>query len=55
MQSAGIDPKVIENIFRKYKKLLPKWAKFIDESFLPEQMKQDYKSLINKKSMQIEL
>ncbi len=55
MQSAGIDAKVIENIFRKYKKLLHKWAKFIDESFLPDPMKQNYKKLIHKKSIQIEL
>lgn len=55
MNSAGIDQKVIENIFNKYKKLLPKWTEFINESFLPEQMKNEYKILINKKSIQIEL
>jgi serine/threonine-protein kinase HipA len=55
MNSAGLDQKVIENIFKKYKKLLPKWAQFIDESFLPKPMKNEYKNLINKKSIQIEL
>jgi serine/threonine-protein kinase HipA len=55
MNSAGIDQKVIENIFKKYKELLPKWIKFIDESFLPLAMKDKYKILINKKSIQIEL
>jgi serine/threonine-protein kinase HipA len=55
MNLAGLDQKVIENIFKKYKKLLPKWTKFIDESFLPEQMKKEYKNLIRKKSIQIEL
>ena len=55
MKGAGLEQKVIENIFKKYKKLLPKWAKFIDESFLPDPMKSEYKTLINQKSIQIEL
>lgn len=55
MKGAGLGQKVIENIFKKYKKLLPKWSKFIDESFLPDPMKNDYKILINQKSIQIEL
>jgi serine/threonine-protein kinase HipA len=54
MTSAGIDKKVIENIFRKYFKLLPKWMKFIDESFLPDAMKEEYKALIIRKSLQIQ-
>lgn len=55
MKGAGIEQKVIENIFKKYKKLLPKWVKQIDESFLPDPMKNQYKSLINQKAIQIEL
>lgn len=55
MNAAGMDQKVIENIFKKYKKLLPKWTKFIDESFLPEPLKNEYKMLIGQKSIQIEL
>jgi serine/threonine-protein kinase HipA len=55
MKGAGLEQKVIENIFKKYKKLLPKWSKFIDESFLPDPMKNEYKILINQKSIQIEL
>jgi serine/threonine-protein kinase HipA len=55
MEGAGIDQKVIENVFKKYKKLLPKWSEFILESFLPEKMKEEYISLIQRKSIQIEL
>src|SRR5690606_31229309 len=55
MSGAGLDPKVIENIFQKYNKLLPKWDKFIDESFLPHAMKNEYKALIKRKSIQIEI
>jgi len=55
MSGAGIDQKVIENIFNKYKKLIPKWAQFINESFLPDKMKDEYISLIERKSIRIEL
>ena len=55
MNIAGLDQKVIENIFKKYTKLLPKWDKFIDESFLTDPMKNEYKTLINRKSIQIGL
>lgn len=55
MKGAGLEQKVIENIFKKYKKLLPVWAKFIDESFLPDPMKIEYQNLIHQKSIQIEL
>lgn len=55
MNNAGIDQKVIENIFKKYKKLIPKWNKAIHESYLPEPMKKKYIDLIKKKSIQIEL
>jgi serine/threonine-protein kinase HipA len=55
MAGAYIDQKVIENIFKKYKKLIPKWNQFIIESFLPEKMKDEYISLIKRKSNQIGL
>ena len=55
MNLAGIHPKVIENIFKKYKRLLPKWSQFIDDSFLPQPMKIEYKNLIHQKSIQIDL
>ena len=55
MKGAGLEPKVIDNIFKKYKKLIPKWNKFIESSFLSDLMKQEYKSLLEKKAEQIEL
>jgi serine/threonine-protein kinase HipA len=55
MKGAGLEPKVIDNIFKKYKKLIPKWKKFIESSFLSDSMKQEYKSLLEKKAEQIEL
>ncbi|WP_226389699.1 HipA domain-containing protein [Penaeicola halotolerans] len=55
MKGAGLDSKVIDNIFKKYKKLIPKWNKFIESSFLNDSMKEEYKSLLDNKAAQIEL
>lgn len=55
MKGAGLDSKVIDNIFKKYNKLIPKWNKFIDSSFLNGSMKEEYKSLLDSKAAQIEL
>jgi len=55
MRGAGLDQKVIENIFKKYKKLIPKWSEFIEGSFLSESMKEAYNLILNHKSEQIEL
>ena len=55
MQTAGINEKVISNIFRKYEKLTPKWKAFIEISFLPEQTKKDYINMIDSKLEQLEM
>jgi serine/threonine-protein kinase HipA len=55
MRGADLDQKVIENIFKKYKKLIPTWSKYIDKSFLHKEMQEEYKSLIHHKSKQIGL
>ena len=54
MEGAELNRKVVENIFRKYKRLLPKWASFIDQSFLSKSMKEEYKDLIKRKAVQLE-
>lgn len=45
-----VDEKVIDNVYEKFKKILPQWYDLIDISFLPEQMKQKYKQLILSRS-----
>lgn len=55
MNGVGMDSKVIENIFKKYKKLIPKYAEFIDTSFLPDKIKTEYIELIKRKAKQIDL
>jgi len=53
MKSAGIEEKVIENIFNRFVKTLPEWHKIIYISFLPENLKSEYHNLIDRKYNQI--
>lgn len=46
MQGAGMDDKVIENVFEKYTTLVPEWHGFMDQSFLPEEAREAYKVLV---------
>ncbi len=50
-----LDTKSVENIFNRFKKVIPQWHEFIDISFLPEFLKKDYKNMIAKKIKKIEL
>lgn len=47
---SGLDSKVIDNLFAKFEKVLPKWMEFIDISFLNDEMKEHYKELIRENS-----
>lgn len=49
MQASGLEDKVIANIFNKFRKAQDKWFKFIDLSFLPDDKKEEYKSIIANK------
>jgi serine/threonine-protein kinase HipA len=49
----NIDTKAIENMFNKFKASLDNWHKFIDISFVPEEMKTEYHELIVKRARQI--
>ena len=49
MQESGLEEKVIENIFRKFLKVKDKWFAFIELSFLPDDMKERYKGIIDEK------
>ncbi len=53
MLKSGIDSKVIENLFRKFEKMFPKWLKFIGNSFLSEEEKKRYTDLVRLKSTQL--
>ena len=49
MQASGLEDKVIKNIFAKFAKAKEKWFEFIDQSFLPDEMKEAFKTIITEK------
>ena len=49
MQASGLEEKVINNIFAKFAKVKDKWFEFIDQSFLPDEMKEAFKVIIAEK------
>lgn len=50
-----MDSKAFDNIFERFKKALPKWHAFVDISFLPDEMKKEYHTMLDRKAEQIEL
>lgn len=46
---SGLEEKIIDNLFAKFEKVAPQWFEFIDISFLPEEMKEQYKLIIQNK------
>ncbi len=55
MTNSGLEPKVMENIFLKFEKLVPIWSEFIETSFLPQNMKEEYKQMTVNKARQVQL
>ena len=49
MQASGLEGKVIENIFSKFLRVRDKWFELINISFLPDEMKEEYKNIIGGK------
>ena len=49
MQASGLEEKVINNIFAKFAKVKDRWFEFIDQSFLPDEMKEAFKAIIAEK------
>lgn len=49
MASSGLEAKIISNIFSKFSKVAPLWSDFIDFSFLNQEMKGQYKAIIQTK------
>lgn len=46
MRDSGMDEKAISNLFNKFSKAIPKWYGLIEESFLPDDMRQAYRAQI---------
>ncbi len=49
MTASGLNEKVIQNMANKFGKAISKWIDLIDKSFLPNDMKREYKRLIIKR------
>lgn len=47
MRESGMEGKSIENLFGRFSKAIPKWHALIEDSFLPDEMKQAYIELIS--------
>jgi len=54
-QHFNMDNKALENIYRRFRQAIPKWHEFVNISFLPEDLKNHYHIMIDKKAKQIEL
>ena len=55
MNRFGLEKKIIDNLFARFEKWIPEWHLLIDQSFIPNEMKQRYHSLIDLKVRQIEI
>lgn len=53
MQLTGINEKAIDNIFKKFSNLIPKWHELINLSFLSEDLKVQYHSIIKERVEQV--
>lgn len=53
MQTAGLGDKVIENILHKFRKSQNVWFAYVDRSFLPQEMKEEYKGIIRDRISQL--
>lgn len=49
MNNCGLEKKIVDNLLSKFIKTTDKWFTFIDTSFLPEGMKEEYKTLLRHK------
>lgn len=55
MLDSGVDKKSITNIFNRFKKAIPQWLSFINDSFLPAEQQTAYRQLIEKMASKAEL
>lgn len=54
MRGSGMDEKSITNLFNRFIKSIPKWHEIIDESFLPDTLKETYHTNIDRMARRIE-
>jgi serine/threonine-protein kinase HipA len=54
-QRAGITDKVLAGLFTKFTRVKPAWHRFIDNSFLPPELRQGYHALLDRRFAQLGL
>lgn len=55
MSGAGIEPRVISNIFKRFTRIFPQWHEWVEVSFLPDELKEAYHEMLDRKARQLEL
>jgi len=55
MLAAGVDARSIERMYEKFARSIPRWNEFIKLSFLPGEMKAEYRQLIYERAMRLEI
>ena len=50
-----LDEKAIENLYQKFSTSIERWMQFIAQSFLPDELKDQYKLLIKEKAAKLNL
>jgi len=53
MNTLNVEEKQQQNIFNKMEKALPKWIELIDKSFLSDDVKEQYKSIIHERLIRL--
>ena len=55
MERFNIDQQAFDNIFKRFTKALPKWHMLVGKSFLPKEMQEEYRLMLDRKARQIEI
>jgi serine/threonine-protein kinase HipA len=50
-----LDDRTIENIYRKFADTIPQWPQWIENSFVPEELKNGYKELIGNRASKLSI
>ena len=51
LKTMKVEDKSIENVYGKFRQIIPQWIEFVDSSFLPQQMKEEYKHMLQERSV----
>ncbi len=55
MLATGMDRRSIDRVYEKFARVIPAWNKFIEVSFVPSEMKEEYRQLIYERAMRLQI